>query len=81
MDVLLFHPAFTEIPPSGPQPTSKKAQAKAREELPLLNEAVQLLRSGGILSEELTSGVTKWQGFAKLPSSEDKYGRADIKCV
>jgi len=80
IDVLLFHPSFKDIPsPLGPKPTGKKAQEKAREESPLLNEAVPLLKKGGILGEELTSGPTKWQGFAKLPGAKDKFCRIDLK--
>lgn len=79
MDVILFHPEFTDIPPSGPKPTGKKAQAKAREESLLLNTAVPLLSKAGILGEELTSGPMKWQGLAKLPGSKNKFCRIDLK--
>ncbi|KAG8824049.1 hypothetical protein FRC19_002672 [Serendipita sp. 401] len=80
VDVLLFHPDYTQTPQAGQHTMSAKEQKKAREESPLLQIAVPALLKAKVLVEPLTSGPAKWQGIAKLETGE-KLCRIDLNLM
>ncbi|KAG8809826.1 hypothetical protein FRC17_003230 [Serendipita sp. 399] len=80
VDVLLFHPSYTETPPAGQSPASSKSKKRAKDGSPLLQIAVPALLKAKVLVEPLTSGPTKWQGIANL-GTEERLCRIDLNLM